>query len=150
MREYIIVAMPVVLIILLMIGSVTDLKSHTVPLWLSAVGFGIKGIELAVLEPNNIKSHLLFAFLLFGVLFTNVILGGLGGADSMLGAMCGIYLGIFGVYAVMVAFLFSLPHAAYAKKRKDGESREYPFIPYLLLGVCVVYMFFLSKKRIYF
>ena len=142
MKEYIVVLMPLVLIILLMIATIFDVKDRTVPLWITYIGVSLKGLELIFLEPNGIKYHLLMGFILFAVLFTNVLLGGLGGADSLIGAMCGIYLGIYGIYAIMIAFILSMPYAAYIKYHK--KDKEYPFIPYVLLAVSMVLMYGLA------
>ncbi len=149
MKEMFMVSMPAVLIILLMIASAFDIKNQIIPVWISGIGFAIKGMEMALCEPNALPRHLMFAILLFAVLFTNVLLGGLGGADSLIGAMCGIYMGIYGVIAVMLAFLLSMPYAAYLKFH-EKENCEYPFIPYVLIGTCMVFAFSLSKGITHF
>lgn len=149
MKEYIIVLMPLVLIILLMIATIFDVKDRTIPLWITFIGISIKGIELVMLEPKGIKYHLAMCFILFAVLFTNVLLGGLGGADSLIGAMCGLYLGIYGIYAIMIAFILSMPYAAYIKFHKN--DKEYPFIPYVLLAVSMVLMYGLAHgEKLYY
>lgn len=147
MKEYIISFMPVFLFLFLIAASLYDLlNDKEIPLSIGIVGIIIRMIELIIFEPNNIKHYLFISIIIFFVMATGAVLGAIGGADCIYGAMICFYLGNYGLYIIMLAFILTLPVALYIKKKNKTENKkmEFPFVPYLLFSTAIVVMYLLK------
>lgn len=134
--------MPIVLLVTLIIASIFDVfKKQTIPLSIGFTSLFIRGLHMMIFDRGSMKECFYCALSLFCLFMIGAILGSFGGADSIYVSLCGFYLGLNGVYSVLLACFLSFPYAVLLKKRhKDGkiESAEFPFIPYLMLGVTVI------------
>ncbi len=125
--------MDIFLIIALFIASLYDLfNKNIVPISISVIGFGFRLIEIICLEKSVVKECIIVAIVIFGVFYTFALFTEFGGADCLLCSLCGLYLGMLSLYALLFAFALSLPQATYTKVKK--EKKEYAFVPYIFLG----------------
>lgn len=129
-------ACSILFIIYLAAASVSDIRTHEVPVWYGCAAAAVRAVFLAVLHGGTVPAFIVPALALAGILSVPVFLGKLGGADCIAGGLCGLYLGMAGIYAVMAAFLMALPFTAVMKVR--GTEREYPFIPFIAAGAALV------------
>lgn len=112
-----------ILLILLLYATYTDIKTLEVPLWVSPVIIGIRFLQDFMSEKNNfrIMSGLLCGAILFGIFFMVAYLGEqLGGADCLIVAAIGYSLDFYGFYAVIIGLALTLPYTAYMKIAKKN------------------------------
>ena len=119
--------------VLLVAASYHDIRTLEVPLRYPILAnifpFGymiIEGSDLLFIE------HIISAALIFIFLFLFSWFGNLGGADCLIGEVIGLYLGLNGLYAVLIGIICSLPQVTYKAIRKN--RKPYPFVPYLTAG----------------
>ena len=139
--------MPAVLFLFLIAASIFDLvNDKEIPLSIGIAGIIVRMIEMVLLEPYNIKHYLTISVIIFFVLITGAVLGAIGGADCIYGAMICFYLGEYGLYIIMLAFILTLPVALYIKKKNETDNKklEFPFVPYLLFSTAIVVMYLLQ------
>lgn len=113
--------MILLILILLLYATYTDIKTLEVPLWVSPVIIGIRFLQDFMSEENNfrIMSGLLCGAILFGIFFMVAYLGDqLGGADCLIVAAIGYSLDFYGFYAVIIGLALTLPYTAYMKIAK--------------------------------
>ena len=108
-----------------------------VPISFSIIGFSIRFAELCYTNMDNIKYYisvtLISAFCLF---FFGAYIGNLGGADCLIGTLCTFYMGTQGIIALMIAFILAIPYTIWMKIK--SKEKEYPFVPFILVGVSLV------------
>ena len=126
-----------VMFVVLFLATFFDMVwKHYVPVAIPAAGIMIRLIELGVCEDYKMKEMIFIAVLMFIMLFIMAYLGNLGGADCLIGAMCGLYIGIYALYGMIIAFALAIPYTLQMKVKE--EEKEYAFIPYILIGMLVV------------
>ncbi|MCR1989768.1 prepilin peptidase [Blautia coccoides] len=124
-------------IIILTAASISDIRSREVPIKLTVLSNAVRIIYLAVSKNRQVLlESLISAAAVFAVMFLIAYYGNLGGADCLLGETIGFYLGLYGLYAVIIATLLSMPQAAYKSFKHDKSP--YPFVPYLMAGFLIV------------
>lgn len=124
-------------LITLTVASVYDIKTREIPIILSALSNAVRLFYLAVFcDRQVIIESLLSAFIIFIILFFIAYFGNLGGGDCLIGESIGLYLGFYGLYAIILAVIFSIPQVIYKTVKKDTEP--YPFVPYLTAGFVTV------------
>lgn len=142
MSSFIISLMPLILMIILIIASLFDLFNQmTIPLSLGVIALLLRGTEIIIFEKDKMLECLLIGVALGILFFVGALLGAYGGADSVYATIVGFYLGYYGMYAVLISSVLSLPYALYLKKKKDKgdiKNAAYPFVPYLLVGTTLV------------
>ena len=130
--------MILLILILLLYATYTDIKTLEVPLWVSPVIIGIRFLQDFMAEENNfrIMSGLLCGAILFGIFFMVAYLGEqLGGADCLIVAAIGYSLDFYGFYAVIIGLALTLPYTAYMKIAK--KEHVYPLVPFLTVGYII-------------
>ncbi|MDR1914188.1 MAG: A24 family peptidase [Clostridiales bacterium] len=132
-----------IFIILLVVGTVTDLKSRLLPnkLTVSGIAFGLiihvtESILLSSISPIIDSAAGLFACGGFLFLVAFVSKGGMGMGDVKFSAMIGAYLGFkYGIIALFTAIIlggaFGLILIAL---KKATRKTAVPFGPFLALG----------------
>lgn len=127
----------IALMTVLTIAALFDiLNNHIIPLIIPVIGFVVRFIELVLIEPQMIKEYILISILIFIILFLLCYFGNLGGADCLLGSICALYVGLYSLLGILLAFMLALPYTINMKKH-DNEH-EYAFIPYIWIGMMVV------------
>lgn len=130
------IVMYIVLLAILIIAALFDIVAdHHVPIILPIVGYTIRVAELAVFELNYMKEYCMFSIIVFIMLFIMAFFGNLGGADCLIGSVCGLYLGVYALWGMLIAFILSLPYTIFMKIRNNEQ--EYAFIPYILMGMLI-------------
>ena len=121
----------IALLIVLLLASVSDIRTMEVPLFYWVLPVFIKIIEKQIKTENILLSvSILICFMIFS------FLSNFGGADALLIGAIVFVMGMPGIYAVLTAFILALPYTIYLKI-KDNE-KPYPFVPFLLAGTAVV------------
>ena len=125
----------------LVAASVSDIKTHRVPLWMGLAAAGTRAVFLAI-PGSRPLAYILPAALLFGILSAMAVFGGLGGADCIAGTLCGLYMGFAGIWAILFASAAALPYTLYM--RFNVKEKEYPFLPFIAggaaLAACIHYI----------
>ena len=104
--------MPIVLLITLIIASIFDVfKKQTIPLSIGFTSLFIRGFHMIIFDRGSMKECFYCALSLFCLFMIGAILGSFGGADSIYVSLCGFYLGLNGVYSVLLACFLSFPYA---------------------------------------
>ncbi len=120
-------------ILFLFIASVCDIRAGLVPLWIGPAAVCLRILYLLSYVQNPFL--ILECFLVGGGLFLFYCFfakyGTLGGMDCIAILICGLSIGIYGLYTGILAALLSIPHILIASKR---ENKDYPFIPYIFCG----------------
>ena len=121
----------IALLIVLLLASVSDIRTMEVPLFYWILPVFIKIIEKQIKMENILLSvSILICFMFFS------FLSNFGGADALLIGTIVFVMGFYGIYAVLLAFVFALPYTLYLKI-KDNE-KPYPFVPFLFAGAFIV------------
>ena len=121
----------IALLIVLLLASVSDIRTMEVPLFFWVLPVFIKIIEKQIKMENILLSvSILICFMIFS------FLSNFGGADALLIGTIVFVMGVSGIYAVLTAFILALPYTIYLKI-KDNE-KPYPFVPFLFVGTAVV------------
>lgn len=123
----------IIFIAVLIIATIKDIASLYVPLFLSIIGYSTRIIELVIVTPHNIPFYTGITMISFIILLLVAYFGNLGGADCLLGSLCVFYLGIQGLWAIIISFVLAIPYAAWMKIKNN--EHEYPFVPYIVVGV---------------
>lgn len=129
------------LILILIAASITDLKTRTVPYMIPILAVLIRIVEYIV-QSDSLVRDLIYASIIFFILLLGAFMGGVGGADCLIGACIGLYMGQYAVYAILVAVLSSLPQAL---RKKD---KEFPFVPYLFFGTIIALIIWYTKGEV--
>lgn len=120
-------------ILFLFIASLYDIRAGLVPLWIGPAAVCLRILYLLSYVQNPFL--ILECFLVGGGLFLFYCFfakyGTLGGMDCIAILICGLSIGIYGLYTGILAALLSIPHLLIASKR---ENKDYPFIPYIFCG----------------
>lgn len=134
-------AIHLVFITFMIIATVTDLKEKIVPDKLIVTGIVVIFILRAFNQVDFIN-YLLGGLISFGILFAIFLLSGekMGGADVKIYALIGISIGLLGAinslfYASIVALILNLD-----KLKKKNRKKEIPFLPFITIGVLLVYI----------
>ena len=146
MKDYIVIMMPVLLFLFLILASIFDLfNDKEVPISIGICGILIRMIELFFFEKGNISYYLIMAVIVFLCFLTGAALGAIGGADCIYASMICFYIGEYGLYVIVLAFILTLPVALYIKKKNKAEKKnlEFPFSPYLLLSTSIITLYLL-------
>lgn len=131
--------------IILLIASVYDIKTKTVPLWITPCALSIRLVYLVtnIMQGTQVRGELkecmIAAFILFIVLYIGALVSNLGGADCLMAGIIGFALGLPGILAVAIGFGLALPYTIYMKAT-DNEH-EYAFVPYLFAGFLIAIAF---------
>ena len=134
--------------IVLSLAAVRDLKDRIIP-----DGLVILLMAVSVIPPGTIHPEGLLAALPLFV--TGVMAGGIGGGDIKLTGACGLVLGFARTTAGLLVGLLALIGfhavrsviAGIADRSKSrmkygttGKGQAYPFVPFLLFGMCVCFL----------
>ncbi len=140
--------MPVILILVVAISMIFDVVNNMIiPLFVPFFGIAIRLLELGIFEREKASYYLFTAVAVFLSMLTVSYLGNLGGSDSIHAAMAALYLGVYGLYAVILAFMLSLPYAVWMKIK--NKEKEYPFMPYILIGICIEIGYLFKEGKIW-
>lgn len=118
---------------ILLAATISDLRSHEVPLWLSGAGLASGLLVAALHGSGNLSSSLLG--LAAGVLPTlpYLLLGGLGGADVLLLATIGVWEGWrFVLTTEWWTTIIGAILAVIARRRRQTTM---PYVPAILIGL---------------
>lgn len=134
----------IIFITLMIIATVTDLKETMVPDRFFIIGLALI-FPIRMLTGTPIIPYLIGGGGAFLLMLAILLLSGgkLGGADVKLYALIGSALGFLPAietlfYASMIGLLFNIPFIIMKKKDKAAEI---PFVPFITLGILVVYIF---------
>lgn len=119
--------------ICLLPSAVKDYKEREVSR-VSYVLLALAFIVLAITHQIDIKANILYAGLMFVVLFLYALKGGLGGGDVKIIAILTLVIGGFGALFSLVAGFFFMLIEELHKKIKRREKGSIPVVTYLCLG----------------
>lgn len=128
---------------ILILASLSDIKTMEVPIWLSVVSLLCRFIYL-IIFPARLTECFISCLVIFALMFMFSLFGTLGGADCLIGSTIGMYLGFIGFYAIMFAFALSMPQVIY--KQVKGDKSPYPFIPYLFTGYLIIIIYKIMRS----
>lgn len=80
---------------------------------------------------------LCFSIFAFAMIWSNI-----GGADALIAGVIGYNLGLYGLYAIILALCICIPYLLYMHVKH--KEHDYPFVPFLTVGYFIVY--FISEK----
>lgn len=136
--------MVLIMLCILIISSIYDIvNKHIIPLMIPAIGITIRIIELTVYEPLKMPEMCMMGVLIFIILLFISYFGNLGGADCLIGGMCGLYIGEPALLGMVFAFALSIPYTL-QMKINDNE-KEYAFIPYIFIGMAISLIISMKK-----
>lgn len=127
---------PVLFVCLLLIATISDLRSRIIPDWVS---FLILLIGLLSFNASSITGAIIAAL---PFLIVAMITGKLGGGDVKLIGAIGFVLGPYrGTYASVIAFLFLFAFLILLKSlgRKGLKDQSFAFAPFLSAGGIIMY-----------
>jgi len=124
-------------LLILLIASICDIHTRTVPLSLTPVAIGATTFYLLFeyMQTGNTASIFVSFGCGIGILtffYISMKLTKIGGADCLIASTIGFSLGCYGLWALLFAFLLNLPYVAALKVQKN--EHEYPFVPFLTAG----------------
>lgn len=124
-----------VLGVILLVATITDLRSREVPLWLTSVGL-VSGLLVAALHGASTLNASLLG-LAVGVLPTLpfLLLGGLGGADILLLAMIGAWEGWR--FVLLAEWWTAVAGAGLAFIAWRRGQERFAYVPALLIGTVI-------------
>lgn len=130
--------MILLILILLLYATYTDIKTLEVPLWVSPVIISIRFLQDFMSGENNfrIMSGLLCGAILFRIFLWLLILEISQRADCLIVAAIGYSLDFYGFYAVIIGLILTLPYTAYMKI--TNKEHVYPLIPFLTTGYIII------------
>lgn len=136
----------ILLMLILIICSISDLKYRKVKNRLVIIGILIRTVLFVLFEKSLLE---LFYYLLTSVIITLLLVISvlccerifkkqlMGGADVKLIFMCGIYLNMEQLlYVLLMAFVFAAIAGVVLKIKK--RNKGYPFVPFLAISVLFV------------
>lgn len=130
----------IILLLYLLVMSVSDIKTLTIPLWPGVVCFGVIATIMLVTgtTPVWIGAGALVGGLLFAI--SKASRGGIGEADSLVYAVTGVALGFY--KNIEILFL-SLTMAAVVGAfllivKKVGKKHRLPFVPFTFVACGMV------------
>lgn len=126
--------MQYITIAVLLYASYTDIVSLEAEPVLITLCMAGRILEM-VIKGQMIAEGIVAAGLVFLVLLAGCVFFSLGGADALIGALICLNLGSLGIYAVMTAFVFSVPFILVR------NGKETPMIPFLTIGY-LLWLFF--------
>lgn len=135
----------IILLLILLIASVSDLRCRKVKNRYILLGIIIRPILLIIFNISMVEllHKLIYAFLITGFLLTIILMGEkifkkqpMGGADIKLIFMCGLYLGEQLLYMVFIACVLTLIVAIGLKIKK--RNLKIPFVPFLFISVILI------------
>lgn len=108
--------------------------------------FGSLIIIIVKIIQGTILSHLLYALILFSILFSIAYIGkliakkeALGGGDIKLYAFIGLTMSVWnGLLSLFLASVFALIYAIVFQKHKDNYI---PLVPFIFIGVFIAYVY---------
>lgn len=118
---------------ILVICSILDIKYRKVPIFLSFIIPVFLATISYILHPNKeflVRCIIAAVMLLICILF--LITTNIGGADCLIMIVMSLYLGIYAIYAILIAVIVSIPYQIFIIK--THKNREYPFVPFLTIG----------------
>lgn len=127
--------------ILLVLGSILDIKYKALPSWFLIIGGGLAVIAAVVLRPVNLwemAGGLLLGILLLGVsLLTR---GALGRGDGIFIGILGLNLGFSTVFSVFMSALLlaALLAVLLMIMKRANRKTAFPFLPFLGISYGVV------------
>ncbi len=127
----------IILTVILIIASFCDIKDMEVPVTLSGIAAVIRIIEMYIHQVQPMP-YIPIAIIIFLILLFFAIFGNMGGADCLIGCICGLYLGITAIYGMLIAYILALPYTIMLEIKKDRH--DYPFIPYISAGMVMAMM----------
>lgn len=133
--------------------SISDVRRHRLP---NKIVFPLYGASFVLLVTMTTMtgdwSRLIIAVLggiaLWGAYFLFGLTGGMSFGDVKLAGVLGFYLAWYGslalLYATMLTFALSLPHALtlMIRHRHDGTKPRLPFGPYMIVGALATALYF--------
>ena len=124
-------SMRIVLLPFLIIASIFDWKTRTIPFWVAIPPFLFQSVILIIRGQywNFAYGAGFFLFFLIWAYFRVI-----GGADCIYGGLVGLYFGMSAFYVLVISCVMSIPHGIYAKTRKT----DYPLLPYLFFGALII------------
>lgn len=129
---------PLVLSIVLVIATTTDLRRREVPLWLT-LGANASGIVLQAIDGPERLGLSLVGFLA-GLIPTIpfVFLGGLGGADALLLATIGVWEGWR--FVLIALWWTALAGAVLALVAHRRRQHSFAYVPAIVIGTVLAYL----------
>lgn len=126
----------VVCIVMLLLASINDIRTKTIPIWLPMAGI-VCGIILMFFSENKIEYVYGFIFGILMVLLSLLLKNYLGIGDSFmimsLGLLCGLKACLEVVFVALV--LTSLLGIVLCVGKRRFRETSLPFMPFLLAGV---------------
>jgi leader peptidase (prepilin peptidase)/N-methyltransferase len=133
--------MAAALAVVLVVCSVSDLRSRTVPNRALLAGALVAAATLVLLDPALLPARGLWALGAAGFLLCPALLrpGSMGLGDVKLAGLLGLYLGGGVVTALLAAFLAGTLAGLLLLLRHGLAARKMaiPFVPYLALGAVI-------------
>ena len=126
--------------ILLIMAAIWDIKKMEVPLTISVMLYLVHTCEL--LSSNYWKIDFIGMILCFSIFAFAMIWSNIGGADALIAGVIGYNLGLYGLYAIILALCICIHYLLYMHVKH--KEHDYPFVPFLTVGYFIVY--FISEK----
>lgn len=125
----------------LLTGTYFDIRTDTesIPLWIFPTGICLGAALTLWITPERLMEKAFMFFIFFALFGFWSYKFNLGGADVLAFLMLAVCMGVDALPAATLAFLLSLPHAAYNFCYRHGK--DYPFLPYILLAFVIVSLF---------
>lgn len=124
--------------IVLILASMSDFRTLTVPIWLLPLAIGSETIFL-LLTPGNHAEAFICAGAAFLIMLVPAVVGNGGGADALAAAaLCLALDGRHGLYALILGELLTVPYLLLRKKAY--RTKAYPLIPFLFAGFLGIFV----------
>ena len=94
--------------ILLIMAAIWDIKKMEVPLTISVMLYLVHTCEL--LSSNYWKIDFIGMILCFSIFAFAMIWSNIGGADALIAGVIGYNLGLYGLYAIILALCICIPY----------------------------------------
>ena len=121
--------------ILLIMAAIWDIKKMEVPLTISVMLYLVHTCEL--LSSNYWKIDFIGMILCFSIFAFAMIWSNIGGADALIAGVIGYNLGLYGLYAIILALCICIPYLLYMHVKH--KEHDYPFVPFLTVGYFILY-----------
>lgn len=125
-----------VMIIIIGIASIKDIGTMEIPVLPVIAAIGARVFFLAY--DGSYLPYILPACILFLAFIFFALISNFGGGDSIIAGMLGLYMGVYGFYATMLACVMSISFLLVRQKlTKDNRFSNYPFVPFMFFGAVV-------------
>lgn len=132
-----------VLIAVLGYAAYKDVQTLTIPLIPVLGAIGSRLIYLIIVR--DYIHFILPACILFLAFILFALLTNMGGGDSLIAGMVGLYLGTYGFYAILFGCVAAIAYLIIRQKiHKDNQFNEYPFVPFTFFGCSFIEMLMLG------